>query len=48
MMNQHNAYDTYAEEYDKWFDVHPWVYQSEMHAIKMVVPQGGRGKVYLW
>jgi ubiquinone/menaquinone biosynthesis C-methylase UbiE len=43
MMNQHNVFDTYADEYDTWFDAHPWVYQSEMQAIKMVLPQGERG-----
>jgi len=43
MMNQHNVFEKHAEEYDTWFDAHPWVYQSEMQAIKMVLPQGGRG-----
>ena len=43
MTNQSNVFDTYADEYDAWFDAHPWVYQSEMQAIKMVLPQGGRG-----
>jgi len=43
MMNQHNAFENYAEEYDTWFDVHPWVYQSEVRAVKMLLPQGGEG-----
>jgi ubiquinone/menaquinone biosynthesis C-methylase UbiE len=43
MMTRNNVFDTYANEYDKWFDAHPWVYQSEMQAIKMVLPQSGRG-----
>jgi SAM-dependent methyltransferase len=43
MMNRNNVFDTYADEYDKWFDAHPWVFQSEMRAIKMVLPQSGRG-----
>jgi ubiquinone/menaquinone biosynthesis C-methylase UbiE len=42
-MDRNNVFDTYAAEYDKWFDAHPWVYQSEMQAIKMVLPQSGRG-----
>ena len=43
MMNQSDVFDTYADEYDAWFDAYPWVYQSEMQAIKMVLPQSGRG-----
>jgi ubiquinone/menaquinone biosynthesis C-methylase UbiE len=43
MMNQHNAFEKHAEEYDTWFDAHPWVYQSEVRAVKMLLPQGGVG-----
>jgi len=43
MMNQNNVFEKYAEEYDKWFDVHPWVYQSEVQAVKMLLPQSGKG-----
>ena len=43
MMNRNNVFEKYAEEYDKWFDVHPWVYQSEVRAVKMLLPQGGKG-----
>jgi ubiquinone/menaquinone biosynthesis C-methylase UbiE len=43
MMNRNNVFEKYAEEYDEWFDVHPWVYQSEVQAVKMVLPQGGKG-----
>jgi ubiquinone/menaquinone biosynthesis C-methylase UbiE len=43
MTNRSNVFDTYANEYDAWFDAHPWVYQSEVQAIKMVLPQSGRG-----
>ena len=42
-MNQNNVFEKYAGEYDEWFDVHPWVYQSEVQAVKMVLPQGGKG-----
>jgi hypothetical protein len=42
-MNPHNVFDQYAEEYDTWFDAHPWVYQSEVRAVKMVLPQSGEG-----
>jgi ubiquinone/menaquinone biosynthesis C-methylase UbiE len=43
MMNQNNVFEKYAEEYDEWFDVHTWVYRSEVQAVKMVLPQGGKG-----
>jgi ubiquinone/menaquinone biosynthesis C-methylase UbiE len=43
MMNQNNVFEKYAEEYDEWFDVHPWVYRSEVQAVKMALPQGGDG-----
>ena len=43
MMNQNNMFDKYADEYDKWFNVHMGVYQSEIEAVKMVLPQGGEG-----
>ena len=43
MMNRNNVFEKYAEEYDEWFDVHTWVYRSEVQAVKMVLPQGGKG-----
>jgi ubiquinone/menaquinone biosynthesis C-methylase UbiE len=43
MMNQNNVFEKYAEEYDEWFDVHPWVYQSEVRAVKILLPQSGKG-----
>jgi ubiquinone/menaquinone biosynthesis C-methylase UbiE len=43
MMNRNNVFEKYAEEYDEWFDVHPWVYQSEVRAVKMLLPQIGKG-----
>jgi len=42
-MNQNNVFEKYADEYDEWFDVHPWVYQSEVQAVKMLLPQSGKG-----
>ena len=41
MMNKIDIFDKYAEEYDKWFDAHIWVYQSEVRAVKMLLPQSG-------
>jgi SAM-dependent methyltransferase len=36
-------FDEYSEEYDAWFDVNPWVYQSEVQAVKMALPLNGKG-----
>jgi ubiquinone/menaquinone biosynthesis C-methylase UbiE len=43
MMNQINTFDKYAEEYDTWFDTNLWVYQSELQAVKMLLPQSSQG-----
>ena len=37
MMKKNNVFEKYAEEYDEWFDVHPWVYRSEVEAVKMAL-----------
>ncbi len=42
-MNQINTFDKYAEEYDTWFDTNLWVYQSELQAVKMLLPQSSQG-----
>jgi ubiquinone/menaquinone biosynthesis C-methylase UbiE len=43
MMSKTNIFDKYAEEYDAWFDMNSWAYQSELKAVKMLLPQGGKG-----
>ena len=43
MMNKIDIFDEYPEEYDKWFDINLSVYQSEVWAVKMLLPQGGKG-----
>jgi ubiquinone/menaquinone biosynthesis C-methylase UbiE len=43
MTSKTNIFDTYAEEYDNWFDAHPWIYQSEVQAVKMLLPKNGKG-----
>jgi SAM-dependent methyltransferase len=43
MMNKINVFDEYSDEYDEWFNTHPWVYQSEVLAIKRLLPQCGKG-----
>jgi len=42
-MKKNNVFEKYAEEYDKWFDAHIWTYQSEVDAVKRVLPQNGKG-----
>jgi SAM-dependent methyltransferase len=43
MTNKHNAFDEHALEYDTWFDTHSWAYESELRAVRMLLPQGGKG-----
>jgi ubiquinone/menaquinone biosynthesis C-methylase UbiE len=43
MKKKIDIFDTYAGEYDKWFDTYLPVYQSELRAVKMLLPHGGRG-----
>ena len=37
------AFDRFAQDYDNWFDVYPYAYQSEMEAIRRFIPRGGIG-----
>jgi len=36
-------FDKYYDGYDKWFDFHPWVYRSELEAVRKFLPQNGKG-----
>ncbi|MHB1949796.1 MAG: class I SAM-dependent methyltransferase [Gammaproteobacteria bacterium] len=36
-------FDQLAERYDSWFDRHAAVFQSELEALKKVMPQSGNG-----
>lgn len=36
-------FDKYFDEYDEWFDIHPWVYRSELEAVRKFLPQNGYG-----
>ena len=38
-----SAFNQYAEEYDKWFDLNPFAYESELLAIKRFFPRRGKG-----
>ncbi|HAU3858691.1 TPA: methyltransferase domain-containing protein, partial [Legionella pneumophila] len=37
------VFNQMAEDYDRWFDIHPAVFQSELDALKKVVPESGEG-----
>lgn len=41
--NSISTFDRYAGEYDEWFDTNPWVYRSEVQALKRFVPERGKG-----
>jgi ubiquinone/menaquinone biosynthesis C-methylase UbiE len=36
-------FDELAQEYDSWFDVNPFVYESEVLALKKFIPENSRG-----
>ena len=38
-----SAFDAYVEEYDRWYDDHPAVYQSEILAVSQAIPAGKKG-----
>ncbi len=33
-------FETHAAEYDKWFDEHPYVFESEVEALRAALPYG--------
>ena len=35
-----DAFDKYAEEYDRWFDENEIIYKSEIEALKRHIPRG--------
>ena len=38
-----DSFDQLADRYDSWFDRHAAVFQSELEALKKVVPKNGKG-----
>jgi len=38
-----SAFESYASEYEQWFDDHRYVYESELAALKRLLPQDGLG-----
>ncbi len=37
------AFEKHAGEYDQWYDAHPFVYASELEAIKRLLPENAEG-----
>jgi len=42
-MSNNSPFEQNAEHYDAWFEHHPFVYQSEIEAIRMLLPDPGKG-----
>ncbi|MDD1679123.1 MAG: methyltransferase domain-containing protein [Methanomicrobiales archaeon] len=42
-MEQSQIFDDYVEMYDRWYDEHPRIYQSEVSALEHFVPWYGTG-----
>jgi SAM-dependent methyltransferase len=42
-MKNRQAFDDYVELYDRWYDEHPRIYQSEVSALEHFVPWYGTG-----
>jgi ubiquinone/menaquinone biosynthesis C-methylase UbiE len=40
---QEDAFEAGAERYDSWYDRHPFAYESEINAIRALLPKGERG-----
>lgn len=42
-MTNRDAFEKYAQEYDKWFDENKDAYKSEIMALRALIPRGGVG-----
>jgi SAM-dependent methyltransferase len=42
-MPREDAFEANAERYDSWYDRYPLAYESEINAIRALLPEGGRG-----
>lgn len=38
-----DPFEKYTNDYDAWFEEHPFVYQSELKAVSSLWPSSGRG-----
>ncbi len=42
-MARTDAFDQYSLRYDSWFERHPFIFQSELEAIRSLLPREGQG-----
>jgi SAM-dependent methyltransferase len=42
-MPRTQPFDEYSSDYEAWFDRHPYVYRSEVAALRGMLPRAGRG-----
>lgn len=42
-MNQNNVFEKYAEQYDDWFERNRFAYESELRAVRMLMPESSNG-----
>ncbi|MDZ7623702.1 MAG: hypothetical protein U5J96_04540 [Ignavibacteriaceae bacterium] len=42
-MPRTEPFDKHAVEYEKWFNEHKYVYESEVEAVRHFIPAGKRG-----
>jgi SAM-dependent methyltransferase len=42
-MSLNSPFEQNSEQYDAWFEKHPFAYQSEVEAIRMLLPIPGKG-----
>jgi len=42
-MNSIEIFEKYAQEYDEWFEVNRFAYESEVRALKMFIPKNSNG-----
>ena len=45
LMRDYNirVFEKYALEYDRWFETHTYAYESEVLAVRNLLPRGGKG-----
>ena len=42
-MAKTGPFDSHSEDYEKWFDLNKYAYESEIKAIKHYIPEKGKG-----
>ena len=42
-MPKTKPFDSQIDRYERWFEEHPFAYQSELRAVQELLPKDGRG-----